>query len=214
MLSSLISYIVQTENIISASERFGPSRVSPSPITEDSDISSYRGVMALECCSLIKKWMQSKCNVISGNDTCLKEWTIFYIQFRNHKGVQHIKTVILERATHSYKGTITPVIVFIDVKLMFKRRLLWPVWKHYRNIITEFMRKSMRIWCYNNNNRQSHSFVCASHCGGDPRVKWEERHQGYPDDTLPRQKPPASPKQHIFFVSIHLSSPIKPIDTP
>jgi hypothetical protein len=104
-MSSLISYIFRTENNISARERFGPSRVSSSPITEDRDRSSCRRVMVLKCCSLIKKWMQSKCSVTSGNDTmCLKDWTIFSIQFRKHKGIQHTKTVTLEIATHSYKG--------------------------------------------------------------------------------------------------------------
>ena len=58
---------------------------------------------------------------------CLKEWTIFYIRFRKHKGIQHTKTVMLVRATRSYKVSITPVSAFIDIKLMFKTRLLWRV---------------------------------------------------------------------------------------
>ena len=102
--------------------------------------------MTLEYCILIKKWTQSKWSVTSGNDTmCLKEWTIFYIRFRKHKGIQHTKTVMLVRAIRSYKVSITPVSAFIDIKLMFKTRLLWRVWKHYPNIITECMRTTTVI---------------------------------------------------------------------
>lgn len=105
VMSSLTSYIARIENNIRARERDGPSRVSPSHFIEDKDRSSCRKVMALECCILIKKWTKSKCSVTSVSETlCLKEWTISYIQLRKHTGIHHTKTVILIRATHSYKG--------------------------------------------------------------------------------------------------------------
>jgi len=34
------------------------------------------------------------------------------------------------------------------------------------------------------------------------------------DDTLPRQKPPALPEEHIVLIPFTLSAPIEPIDTP
>ena len=84
--------------------------------------------MTLERRVLVKKWMQSKYSVTSGNENlCLNGWIKFYIQFRKYKEIQHTTTEILVRATHSYRGTITPVSTLIDVKLMFKRRLLWSV---------------------------------------------------------------------------------------
>jgi hypothetical protein len=84
-------------------------------------------VMSLECCVLIKTWIKPKCSVTSVSETlCLKVWTIFYVQFKKHTGIHHTKAVMLVRAKHSYKGTVTPVSAFIDDKLMVKTRLFWP----------------------------------------------------------------------------------------
>ena len=99
--------------------------------------------------------MQSNYSVTSGNENlCLNGWIIFYIQFRKHTGIQHTTTVILVRATHSYRRTITPVSALIDVKLVFKRRLLWSVWKHCPNIIMECMRTTMEIHSQNSRYTQ------------------------------------------------------------
>ena len=38
----------------------------------------------------------------------------------------------------------------------------------------------------------------------DPHNEWEERHQGYPDDTLPLAEPPVSTKTAYSFCSLFL----------
>ena len=83
---------MRTENNIRARESDGTSRVSSSPITENRDRCGSQRIIALEFCILSKKWMQSKYSVTSGIETLFER-------------VDNISTtVILIRATHSYRG--------------------------------------------------------------------------------------------------------------
>jgi len=99
--------------------------------------------------------VQVQYNIRKWNSVFEELHSILYSVWEAHRDTAYkAVTHVLVKATHVTKGTITPVSAFIDVKLMFKRKLLWPVWKHHLNIITKCMRTTREIHIQNSGGIQ------------------------------------------------------------